>query len=296
MKKQSKFIEDFKLNGWIDAHLHLADKRIENSEKLLIEANKKNIFLFAQGGYGPADWSLQLELRKKHGLGILPSFGLHPMWISEAIQNQISLALNNSADEPSLEKFFNEQLDLLSRQLSQACLLGETGLDFRPSIRQSDLIENWQRQLFADQIELAAFAHKPMVLHIVQAHNEAKLIWDLVANSSQKGFVHAFSGSWPEAKVWIDRGLSISIGAKVCFPNKKGLYQAVKEIPMDKILVETDSPDQSPPKELVGHDGYNVPENLIYVAKAISEIKGISWRQVLDKARENFENLVHAKS
>ena len=256
-------------SGWADAHSHLADARIENAHALLQEARSQGIQFFLQGGVGPEDWQRQLELAAKEP-GVWPVFGLHPYWIAD-----------HGADD------CEAALDQLARILGKASALGETGLDFRPSIVKDSRAR--QISCFEAQLELAKVAAKPVVLHIVRAFDEAIQILDLFGQGTT-GFVHSFAGSWPEAKAYLDQGYLISVGGPVCRPKLKRLHQAVREIPLDRLLLETDSPDQPPPG--VG-EGQNRPSTLLAVADRVAEIKGLTRAQILDKSCENLRKLLN---
>ena len=260
------------VSGWADAHSHLADPRIENAGALLVEARAQGIQFFLQGGLGPEDWQRQLELASREP-GVWPVFGLHPYWVADHSDNDCEAAL-----------------DQLARVMGKASALGETGLDFRPSIVKDS--KSRQISCFEAQLEMAKVAHKPVVLHIVRAFDEALQILDLFGHQTT-GFVHSFAGAWPQAKEYLDRGYLISVGGPLCRPGLKRLHQAVRQIPLDRLLIETDSPDQPPP-------GINLAENrpstLLFVAERVAEIKGLTREQILDKTCENLRKLLNQPS
>lgn len=255
--------------GWVDAHLHLADLRVQDPEALIQRAQSAGIHWFVQGGVGPEDWARQRELAARVP-GVLPVFGLHPYWVADHSEEECESAL-----------------DQLAREISGAAALGETGLDFRPHIAKDS--EDRQIQCFEAQLELARVAGKPVVLHIVQAHEEALRVLDLFG-TGVRGMVHAFTGTWPQAQAYLKRGLLISVGGPVCRPEKKGLHQAVQMIPLESLVLETDSPDQPPPGVAAGQ---NEPRTLLQVAEKVAELRGLNAGLLLDKAKENLENLLY---
>lgn len=260
--------------GWIDAHLHLADPRVKDPISIAEEARRHGIEFFLQGGYSPEDWRLQLLLRDLIP-GLLPVFGLHPVWVAE-----------KSAIE------LEEALDLLAAQIQNAVAVGEMGLDYRPKFLQDEDSRTKQIDYFEKQLELAQIVQKPIVLHLVRAQSDALRIFDFFGQGL-RGIVHGFTGSAPEASAWLERGLFISIGGVVCRPDKPRLVQAVQEIPLDQLLIETDSPDQPPPGYLPGE---NQPKSLIQVAERLAEIKKVSAAVILDKSRENLEKLLYGNA
>lgn len=255
-------------SDWADAHSHLADPRIQDPDALILEAQRRGIGTFLQGGVGPEDWARQRELAARHP-GVLPVFGLHPYWISDHPEEECEAAL-----------------DRLARELPGAAALGETGLDFRPKIMK----DSRERQLafFQAQLELARFAGKPVVLHLVRAFEESLQFLDLYGEGV-RGLVHAFTGSAVQARAYVDRGFLVSIGGPVCRPDLIRLHQAVRSVPIESILLETDSPDQPPPGI---EPGANRPATVLQVAAEIARLKGMDRDQVLDKTRENLGKLL----
>jgi TatD DNase family protein len=254
--------------GWVDAHSHLSDPRMPDPAGALRAARAQGIVFFLQGGVGPEDWSRQKELARSEP-GILPVFGLHPYWIADHSEAECEAAL-----------------DLLARELPQALALGETGLDFRPKIVKDSA--DRQVRCFEAQLEMAEMAKKPVVLHVVRAFDEALRVLDLFGTRT-RGFVHAFTGSAAQAEAYLERGYLISVGGPLCRPDSTRLAQAVAAIPMESLLVETDSPDQPPPG--IAEEN-NTPETILRVADRIAEIKRLSRAQVLDNSRRNLRKLL----
>lgn len=255
---------------WIDAHGHLADPRWEGQDAAVIEeARAKGIHFFMQGGVSPEDWSRQRSLKARFPLHIGLCFGLHPYWV-----------IDHELEE------CEEALDLLARELPDALALGELGLDFRPHIMKDT--RDKQMTVFEQQLELAQMSSKPVVLHLVQAHEESLRIMDLWGLPKQKGMVHSFNGSWGKAEDFLRRGLYLSVGGPVCRPDNERLKQAVREIPLEKLLIESDSPDQAPPAY---KGGLNPPESIWEVARTIGELKSLDPLEILDITTENFKRL-----
>lgn len=256
--------------AWIDAHGHLADPRWDGQqEDIILEARAKGIHFFMQGGVGPEDWQRQRELSKRFAGHIGLCFGLHPYWVAEH-------------DEEQCE----EALDLLAGQLPEALGLGEMGLDFRPHIMKDS--QDRQFTVFEQQLELAQVSQKPIVLHLVQAHEEALRVMDLWGLPKCRGLVHSFNGSAAKALDFLKRGLYLSIGGPVCRPENQKLHQAVKEIPLEYLLIESDSPDQGPP---AFKGRLNPPESIWEVARTIGDIKSLDPQEILDITTANFQRL-----
>ncbi|GIL18555.1 MAG: TatD-related deoxyribonuclease [Oligoflexia bacterium] len=259
---------------YIDAHSHLADPRLESRlDQVLFNAREKNITQFLQGGVGPEDWRRQLDLQKKYP-GILPCFGLHPYWVADHSEAECDQAL-----------------DELARLLPKAKALGEAGLDFRPHISKGS--EHRQIDVFEKQIELAKVAELPLVLHLVRCRDEALRILDVWGLPQRGAMVHSFNGSAKEAEEYLQLGCHLSVGGPLCRPDNLRLKQAVQMIPMDRLFIETDSPDQPPPGIEPEH---NEPATLIQVAEEVGKIRKISTEEVLKMTTENLRKwLVHSE-
>lgn len=258
---------------YVDAHSHLADPRLDDlREEIIREARDHGISQHVQGGIGPEDWARQRDLAKKFP-EILPVVGLHPYWVADHSEAECTQAL-----------------DRLARELPTAVALGETGLDFRESILKGDL-QGRERQIqcFEAQLELAKLAGKPVVLHLVRATAEAVRILEIWGLPERGGFVHSFNGNTQEAKGYLDLGLHISVGGPLARANNRRLHQAVKDIPLQKLLLETDSPDQ--PGDLRKGE-LNRPVGIFEVADWVARVKGLNATEVLDITSQNCRKLL----
>lgn len=256
---------------WIDAHSHLADPRWLNSdvtlERVLDEAASAGIRFFLQGGVDPNDWDRQLALSRRFP-AIWPVFGLHPYFVAAHSDDECEGAL-----------------DRLAKKLPHAHGLGETGLDFRPRYVEG---ESEQRQIamFEAQLEIAGAMKIPVVLHVVRAFEKATQVVDLFFQQRPDcGMVHAFNGTLKEALAWVDRGFLISVGGPVCRPDNQKLHQAVRGLPLESLVLETDSPDQAPPE---WSPGLNHPSSLLMVAKKVAEIRGMTSEDLRVKTGQNL--------
>ena len=240
----------------------------------MLEAQKLGVNFFMQGGIGPEEWAQQLELSQQYPEQIGLCFGLHPYWVIER-------------DQEACE----QGLDQLARALPQAMALGEMGLDFRPHIMKES--RELQIDIFESQIELAEMAQKPMVLHLVQSHDIAWRVFDYFGVPSRKGLVHSFNGTWGQAEEYLKRGLFLSVGGPVARAQNNKLKEAVKRIPLEFLLLETDSPDQ-PPDRYKGQ--MNPLASLWEVAKTVGELRELDALEVLKISKSNFQRLMKMDS
>lgn len=257
---------------YVDAHCHLADLRITDAEreKIIRESLNKKISIFLQAGVDPEDWKRQENLQKQFPENILTSFGLHPYYVAAHTHEQCE-----------------EAMDILAQKMNQAqspMAIGETGLDFR-----EQFIGHEEKQItfFENQIALAKISHRPLILHVVRAHEEALQILRTWDPPSRGGMVHAFNSSAEVAQKYLDLGFLISIGGAITYEKNQKLKKAVRSLDLVNILLESDSPDQPPQ----GWQGNNNPTSLWLIAAEIAKIKDISPLKVLEQATLNFKRL-----
>ncbi len=166
-------------------------------------------------------------------------------------------------------------------RLEKTVAIGEIGLDYYWE-KEAEAQEN-QKYWFIRQLELAKEAELPVVIHSRDAAADTLSIVKKHAEGLS-GVIHCYSYSPELAREYVKMGYYIGIGGVVTFKNAKKLVQTVEETPMERLLLETDSPYLCPEP----HRGYrNDSRKLLYVVKRIAEIKGISEREVEDITWEN---------
>lgn len=165
-------------------------------------------------------------------------------------------------------------------QLPKVKAIGEIGLDYHFFYSDKETQQKW----FARQIELARDLDLPFLIHDREAHGDTLSILKKHKNSRMRGIMHCFSGSVETAEELMKLGFYISLAGPLVFPNSRRLKEAAREIPLDRLLIETDSPYLTPPP----HRGErNEPANVIYVAEEIARLKGISVETVVEETRKN---------
>ncbi len=159
--------------------------------------------------------------------------------------------------------------------------LGEIGLDYYWD--KTYIAE--QKTAFRLQLELAKKHDMPVIIHDRNAHADTM---EIIREYKPKGVFHCFSGSVETARELIKMGIYIGIGGVLTFKNSRKLKEVAADIPLEYILLETDSPYLSPePKR----GKTNNSSLIIYVAEALSEIRGISVEDVLSVTHQNAINL-----
>jgi TatD DNase family protein len=162
--------------------------------------------------------------------------------------------------------------------------VGETGLDYFYSPETKEI----QKQSFIDHIKAANEVNKPLIIHTRNAHEDTINLLKQYKAASTIGVLHCFTESLAMAKEAIEMGFYISISGIVTFASAKELQETVKQIPLEKLLIETDSPWLAP----VPHRGKeNEPANVVDVAYFIAELRGISVTELATATTDNFYRL-----
>ncbi len=159
--------------------------------------------------------------------------------------------------------------------------IGETGLDYYYNESGLDVM----RQRFKTHIQAAKQAKKPLIIHTRDAREDTIKIMQDENAAEIGGVMHCFTETIEMARQAMEMGFYISFSGIVTFKNAKELQQVAKEIPLEKILIETDSPYLAP---MPYRGKKNVPEYVRYVAEKIAEIKELSYDQVVEATSNNF--------
>jgi TatD DNase family protein len=161
---------------------------------------------------------------------------------------------------------------------------GEIGLDFFRNLSPQSV----QRSVFLEQLHLAKAIHKPVVIHLRDAYGEGLDMIEKVAPFPAGGVVHCFSGEESDAARVVDLGFHISIPGTVTYRNNDKLRSIVKDLPSDRILLETDCPFLSP-EPLRGKT--NEPAYIVHTAREVARVRGVSPEEIADITTRNAVRL-----
>lgn len=162
--------------------------------------------------------------------------------------------------------------------------LGETGLDY--FYEKGEVSE--QQSRFVTHIEAARETGLPLIIHTRDARADTINLLREVGQQQVRGVMHCFTEDWEMAKQSLDLGFMISISGIVTFRNADALRDVVRQVPLERLLIETDAPWLAP----VPYRGQsNQPKYVAEVAKAVAALKSVSAQQVADQTRHNFYQL-----
>jgi len=251
-----------------DAHCHL-DRSPENPLGVLQRARAAGVKDILIAGVEAASWPAQTQLS---GPGVHLAWGVHPWTVAQAPHE--------------LQQELDSLATLLNTPPVAPVALGETGLDH--GRRLSTESHTSQATAFRAQIRLAQEHDLPLVLHIVRAHEPAVEILKSEGVPHAGGLVHSFSGSAEQAKQYVAMGLHISFCGTVVNPKNRKVRRAAATVPVHRLLVETDAPDQTPITRIPLP---NEPAFLIDVIAAIAELRGCSSSEVTQTTTANAHAL-----
>ena len=252
----------------VDSHCHLDHLSLENYsgslDALLQAAKGRGVERFLSVGVDLASSKKLVELAEER-TDVWVSVGVHPL----------------QRNLPPLPE--TEQLLSLGSNDSVVAI-GETGLDNYYSADTHD----WQRESFIRHLQVASQLKKPVIVHTRDAREETIAILREHGNTQSAGVLHCFTESLEMAQAAMELNFYISFSGIITFRNAAELREVVKQVPLDRILVETDSPWLAP----VPYRGkQNEPKNVVEVAQCVAEIKGITFEEVAAVTTNNFDAL-----
>ena len=245
-----------------DSHCHLNDENLYPRIDEVIEAAKKTgVKKFLVVGYDKASSLLAVDIANRYE-DCYAAVGFHPTEI-----------------EGVTEEDYQEVVSLLSNK--KVVAIGEIGLDYH-WVKDPILREN-QKAWFVKQIELANEHHLPISIH----NRESTEDWVEILKENTPnygGVMHCYSGSVETMKTVIDLGLHIALGGTVTFTNAKTPKEVAEEVPLDKLLIETDAPYLTPHP----HRGEkNEPKYICLVLEEIARLKDMSKKHLEDVIYKN---------
>lgn len=246
-----------------DSHCHLADAALrQHLSDVIEEADKARVCRFIVPATQRGDFHDVLALENNQTIHI--GLGIHP-WYAETAG----------------EKDFTELETLLIAH--PRAWVGEIGLDFYDK-NQTEAQRHIQKSCFIRQLELAQALRRPVIVHNLKA---TSAVIDAVkqARFCQGGIAHAFSGSLEEARTLISAGFKIGIGSLLLNPTAKKAREAAATLPLENIVLETDSPFMLKNK-------VNKPVNIREIAEITAGLRDISIEEVASQTEANIDELL----
>ncbi|WP_444922716.1 TatD family hydrolase [Microbulbifer sp. DLAB2-AF] len=251
----------------VDSHCHLdrlkLDKFDGDLDAVLEFARSRGVGKFLCVGISLENADAVVEIASKYE-DVVCSVGIHPLDVESGLAGVDELIA--MAERPKV------------------VALGETGLDYYYS---TDTKET-QQQSFIAHLQAAGQVGLPVIVHTRDAREDTIQLIREYGNPQTAGVLHCFTESWEMAKAALDLNYYISLSGIVTFKNAEDLRDVARKLPLDRLLVETDSPYLAP----IPYRGKpNIPAYVREVAEFIAELRGISYEQLAEITTENFLRL-----
>ena len=251
------------MTSFIDTHCHL-DKLDSTPEEAIIEAKQAGVqrMVTVSVDEPSLDFVSNIVLQFPEVYG---SVGFHPHDAAELTEDL----------EQKIRKLALEEKKLIA--------IGETGLDYHYMYSSAEV----QQQVFSKQLQLAVELNLPVIMHSREAETDTLNILQEIPVPSL-GVAHSFTSSFEMAKTLIEMGWYIGINGIVTFKNAEDLREVVSWLPLDRLLLETDSPFLAP-TPFRGKP--NKPAHIPAIATFIAELRGISLEQLSEQTSANAQRL-----
>ena len=249
----------------VDSHCHfdLLERAGNDIGEIILRAQNQGVCHFLNVCVSLTDFPKVLKAAKEYSF-VSASLGLHP-------------------NENPGEKVDLAELLILSQD-EKVIAIGETGLDYFRS--EGDL--EWQRERFRIHIQVAKQQAKPLIIHTRQAAADTIAIMRAEKANEIGGVMHCFTEDWDVAKQALDLDFYISFSGIVTFKNAVSIQEVAKQIPLERMLIETDSPYLAP-NPYRGKP--NEPAYVRHTAEFIAALRNISAEKVAEQTTDNFFNL-----
>lgn len=248
----------------IDSHAHYDDEAFEEDRDNLLESMQSNgIEKIINVGANIKGSRTSIALSEQYPF-IYAAVGVHPSDTEELNEEKMAWLKEVSKKE-------------------KVIAIGEIGLDYYWPEPDREIQKKW----FIRQMELAQEVNLPVIIH---SRDAAQDTIEILKQFPANGVIHCYSYTKESAKEFLKMGYYFGIGGVLTFKNAKKLKEAVMEIPIERILLETDSPYLAPePNRGKRNSSLNIP----YVVKDLAQLKGISEEEVINITTENTKKLFH---
>ena len=246
---------------YIDTHCHLYKEYYNSIDEVIEESKKNGVIRFIVNGCDMKSNIEALELANKYD-EVYAAIGFHPT---------------------ELDDFNDEYFTWLENHINdkKVVAIGEIGLDYH----YDNTDKEKEIYVFRKQLDIAKKYNKPIIVHIRDALGDT---FQILKEYDLKGSIHAYSGSLEMAYEFMKLGFYISLGGPVTFKNAKEPKDVAINIPLDRLLIETDCPFLSPDPF---RGKRNESANVYYVCKKIAELRGITFEEVEKQTEENTKKL-----
>lgn len=250
----------------VDSHCHLDDSRFDPDREAVIDRARLaglRYLMAIGGGNGPDDLAVSVPIAQAHD-SIYAAVGIHPHEAKKVEERHYDL-LREAARQPKV------------------LAIGEIGLDYYYDHSPRET----QKQVLIRQLEIAKELQLPVVIHCRDGWADLRSILEAHWRSAGLGGVlHCFTGSLDDARAFLDWGFLVSFAGNLTYKNAQSLREAAREVPLDRLLSETDSPYLAP----IPHRGKrNEPAYVAEITAALAGLHNLATEEIGFKIISNFE-------
>lgn len=249
-----------------DTHCHLSDTDFDQDRSaVLARMAEMGVTRCAVIGYDLSSSETALRFAQETD-GVCCAVGVHPEH-ADTLTPDVLDALRKLAAFPEVRA------------------IGEIGMDLHWDTNPSAEV---QKKACIEQMELAYALSLPVSFHIRDAHMDMITLLKEHKSILSGGIMHCFSGSWEIAREYLKLGFYISFAGPVSFKKAPKLQEAARNVPLERLLIETDSPYMAP-EPVRGRR--NEPGNVRYIAEKIAELRGMPFEKLAERTTQNARNL-----
>jgi len=279
--------------NFIDTHAHINFQAFQKDYDLVIRRALDNDLKIIIPGTDIKTSKRAVDISERYETGVYAAVGLHPVHLQDSEFTEEGQLVKMKAQR------FEKELYARLAELGVVVALGEIGLDYHYLPDQTEKIKQnkqLQQLTLLQQLELAYELNKPVIIHCREAHDDLlALLRSFYKNKKQRangrGVIHSFFGGVDLAWRYFELNFYISFTGDITFPPKANFFEAysqrddlLKKVPMDKFMIETDSPFLTP---IPFRGQRNEPLNVKYVADKIAQIKKISYDTIVQATADN---------
>jgi len=254
-----------------DTHAHLDMRRFDaDRDEVIARAQAAGLNAIITVGIDPVSSRRAVELSHRHQV-VWAAVGIHPQDSKQAPLTDINVITELAQNE-------------------KVIAIGEIGLDYYRDYAPREQ----QIKVFRQQLELAGDLRKPVIIHCRQAENAVlAMLQEWVErgglpSSCGVGVIHCFNGTFETAQAYLNMGFYLGLGAYIGYPSSQTMHETIRQLPLDRLLIETDCPFL-PPQSKRGER--NEPAYVAETAKKLAEIKGISLETIAAQVYANTTKL-----
>jgi TatD DNase family protein len=269
----------------IDTHTHLNFNTYkDDSPEVIKRTLEAGVFMINVGSQYSTSCRA-VEIAQKYNEGVYAAVGLHPIHLETGL-----VKIKDDPEEVqfnTIEEDFDYEKYKILAQNKKVVAIGEVGLDYywRPKTKiRQELFKQKQAEILLKQIALAEELDLPVIFHVRMAHNELIDLLEKHNNPKLRGVIHCFTGTQEQAEKYLKMGFYLGLNGIIF---KFNIDKIIEQMPLERILVETDCPYLTP----VPMTGRNEPLSVKYVIDKIAQVKNLDQEKIINATTENAKKL-----